>query len=223
MSTSELLRGDESCLSRWVGDLPGVDDDREEADEVSHSRSDVQSSELLPRSFLLFRRSPVFHLMEFLDLGSENKTSQQSEGQDNDEQAKGKAAEWPASVKHFSEEMDQCNDSAHNMHHEVSAHECLRNDSGVVAAEDAFHLFRENPGRQRKCEKHRGAEPDGRVEGSHDAQYEQHAARLVHLSSASQVAKQAVALTTAGRVVVVTVAQNLLSRVRRSCHTRGLK
>src|SRR5215212_12147737 len=106
MSTPELLRRYESCVIGGSRHLPGVDDDRDETENIRDSRSDVQPRELLPGSFLLLRRASIFHLVKIFELRCEDIAAQQAEREHQNQQPKGKAAKRTARVNHVCAKMD---------------------------------------------------------------------------------------------------------------------
>ena len=54
----------------------------------------------------------------------------------------------------------------------------LRDDAGIVIAEDALHLFAEGRRRNAEGKKKRGTQPNGRIESSDNTQNDEHARKV---------------------------------------------
>ena len=186
MSTPELLGADEARVVGRVGDLPGVDDESNEADEVTNRGNGVEPLQLLFGGRTLRGFAQIFNAMHGFDLRRKHIGAQQAKRQDADEQPERKTAERFSRVDDFRKEVDESDAAADEIHGEITPDEMLSNDAGVVGAKHAFHFLAENARSDGQDKKDRGSQPDGRVKNSNDAQNEQHVRKAIGRRRASQ-------------------------------------
>ena len=187
MSTPELLGAQESGLVGGIGDAPGVDDQRHEAKEVSGHRNGMQARQLFGgMSPLLLRHASIFDLVNLTDFWRENFLPGQPEAQHQDDQPEGEPPKRPSGIDHLGKEMSEGDDAADEVDGEITADQVLGDHARVVVAEDALHVGAERGRRNSECEKEGRPQPDGRIEGSDNAQNDEHVRDVIGWLQPSQ-------------------------------------
>lgn len=154
MSTPELLRAEEPRLVGRIGHTPRVNHERNKTKQVAAQGNRMKAGELFGGVVSLhFGGAPVFNLVNLFDLGSEDLMANEAEAEDQNDEAKGETAEWPARINHFRKEMADRDDATDEIHGEITPNQVLRDDASIVITEDNLHLFAEGCGRNPKGKK----------------------------------------------------------------------
>ena len=178
MSTPELGRADEARGVGRMRDLPGVEDEGEETEEIAGDRKAVELAELNLGLGHLPGGSAMFDLMQRLELRRENEPAQQAQTQQASKQGEGEFTERPPGINHLGKEVEQRDAAADHVQDEHPPDEVLRDHAHVVIAEDAFHLRGERGGGDADGKKKPRAQPDGRVKDADGAEKNEHGRRL---------------------------------------------
>lgn len=177
MSTPELCAEKPRMVGR-IGDLPGVNDEGDETDEIDRHGDGVQPGELLRRDGLLLRLAAIPDLVEGFYLRREHVAAQKSERENSNQKRKGKTAEWFARINCVRKKVSDSDEAANEIEREISADEVLGDEAGIIVAKNLLHLWAKNPTSDTKQEKESRPQPNGGVEHSNDAQHNEHGEKL---------------------------------------------
>jgi hypothetical protein len=199
MSTPELCADEPHVVGR-IADLPDVNGEGNETNQVAGHGNPVQASQLFDGRRTFFGLAKIFDVMHGFDFRSEYVAAEKPKREKRDQEGKAETAKGFSHVNHFREEVADGDDATDKVQRKISADELLSDEAEIIITQGRAggreylpHLIAEDSRGDAEREEKRRPEPQGGVEDSNDAQNNDHGQKAIGLARTSQAFEQAFA------------------------------